>query len=113
MTYFDHLLMFSDRAAAIAALEPLGHALDGEFSGYVLPGQAVTISGTPIAGYFVTVSLHDRDAGLEALPDAACRVIANRDTHERVFVASGITQEMLDTAVISPVWAGCTYFGGA
>lgn len=117
MTYFDHLLMFTDRAAAIAALSPLGHTMpDGEaqvesWRSYVLPDQTVTIGGVAVPGYFVTLSLHERNAAIEALPDAACRVIANRDTQERVYVAAGITPEMLSAAVISPVWAGCSYFG--
>lgn len=103
---YDHLLMFSDEAAAHSALDPLGYGgTDPEggawwHGGCVQGGIPVTLPSGPngervqIAAYFVRVSLPEISAALKAIPGNACRAIGIQETGEPVWLAADVTAKV-------------------
>lgn len=113
MSYFDHVLMFADEAAALAALTPLGHACDGQWAGHTIPALSITV---PVPGWFIAVALEGIDEALIALPDGACRLIADRDAFAAQdgssyfpYLAADLSPVLLAVGHVEPVFAGTAY----
>lgn len=126
----DHLVMFTDEPTAFAAL-PQHTVVDEDTQitswnpGYAMPVTVSVPDGNNDGGmvqlpeYFVWISLPFIAALIQNLPNNACRIIADRDAFEAgdpnfiKYQAPDLTQEVLNTAQISPVFAGTHYpFGG-
>lgn len=118
---YDHLLMFSDEAAAHSALDPLGYGgTDPEggawwHGGCVQGGIPVTLPSGPngervqIAAYFVRVSLPEISAALKALPDNACRAVGIQETGETVLVSPDVAPEIAAATRVEVVPCGSGY----
>jgi len=113
MSYFDHVLMFADEAAALAALTPLGHACDGQWAGHTIPALSITV---PVPGWFIAVALEGIDEALIALPDGACRLLADRDAFAAQdgssyfpYLAADLSPVLLAVGHVEPVFAGTAY----
>ncbi len=97
---FDHVMLFADEAAALTALKPLGYAMTDEDgndqfkASQVLVVRLVLVDAVwdnsdpenPILttpevvapGFYVVVSAKAQDESLKALPNNACRLVADR-----------------------------------
>lgn len=128
MSIYDHVIMFADRAAAIAALTPIRFADGAQFGGdcnaplsvTVPTGQyteatedqpSVEIRAT-IPGYFVAVALDYVSDALIALP--ACRIVSDREAAIDGapffrYLAPDLDPALLTIASISPAFAGSEY----
>lgn len=130
MSIYDHVLMFADRASALAALTQIRFADGEQFGGdcnaplsvTVPTGQytvatedqpSVEIRAT-IPGYFVAVALDYVSDALIALPNAACRIVSDRDAAIEGapffrYLAPDLDPALLTIASVSPVFAGSEY----
>ena len=119
----DHLLRADDEAAMRAALPgywiaPYDDMPDGAWRGDVcIPHAQVYVRDGDtreyFPGWFIIVSLPALSTALRDLPGNACRLIANREAAQVVYVAPDITPGALAAAVIEPLFAGSQYtFGG-
>ena len=120
---YDHLLRGDDEAAMRATLPeywvpPSDDTPDGAWRGDVcIPGAQVYVRNGDtreyFSGWFLIVSLPAVSPALRDLPGNACRLIANREAAQVVYVAPDITPGALAAAVIEPLFAGSQYtFGG-
>lgn len=127
---FDHVLMFSDEAAARAALPAYGRETEGAWrwaANIIAPQKVVTaravvqvVDGMPqvttpeqtVPGYFMTICAPTLDATLRDLPNAACRLIGDRQASAIVYTAPDLNQALLSAAIIEPMPAGATYLIG-
>lgn len=134
----DHLFSFADEAAAQAALSsywiPASEDGPGTWRGDVcIPGVSVyAITGTealtdpetgqsydreirePYPGWYIVVALPAIHSVLRDLPDAACRLIADRDAANRGenfirYVAADMDPAVLSVAKVEPIFAGSSY----
>lgn len=128
---FDHVLTFDDKAAALAALEPLGLAYEGEFDGSRCvvvslvvspatvddsdPDNPVVTPAVVLPGYSVVAATTAFSAPLRDLDGSACRVIADREAANNgdpafiVYTAADIDPSALASITVSPAFAGCNY----
>lgn len=118
---YDHLLMFADEAAARTALDGLGYSgFDLEsgpwwHQGCVMANVPVTLptgvegERTPIAAFFVVVSLPEKSTALMNLPNAACRVIGNQETGEIEWISPEVSTEVALNTRIEVVPCGSGY----
>lgn len=109
MTYRDHVLTFSDRAAALAALEPLGLAAGDEFGPSCIPDGTLRVGDTALPGYHIGVCEHEVRADLIALAGNACRCVRDRESGDYLYVAPDIDPAALAAAIFEPVPAGSAY----
>lgn len=79
------------------------------------PAGPVLLEPEQVAdGHHVWIALDGLDEGLRDLPDAACRLIADREASQRgepfvLYAAGDIGPETLSTARVDPVVAGADY----
>lgn len=139
----DHLLSFSDEAAAKAILPSYWFAgEDGEPDTWrgdrCIPGVSVyAVTGTEthtypdtgeeyeqevhlaFPGWFIVISLADIDPVLRDLAGNACRLIADRDAADRHeefirYLAADLDPADLAIAHVEPMFAGANYpFGSS
>lgn len=120
---FDHLIKCASDAERQALLEQYGVSRAAPVS--VITADAVWDTTDPeepvlvtpevtLEGYWLAVALPEVSNELKALPDGACRLIADREAAKRgedflIWVSPVIDPEILTTARVSPVIAGSRY----
>lgn len=128
---FDHVLMFSDEAAAQTALAAYGQETqDGwrwDQSRVIAPQRVVTaravvevVNGMPqitspeqtVPGYFLTICLPEISTTLRDLADHACRLIGDRKASQIIYTAPDLNPGLLSSAIIEPVPSGANYLQG-
>ena len=107
---YDHVLMFKDKTEALNLLN-----LKEEFdSSNTIEDLQITIDDKPIPGYYVCVSLNEPSQDLIKLPNAACRIVTDREAASEgenffVYVAPDLDTNLLSVAKISPSFMGSEY----
>jgi hypothetical protein len=115
----DHILVFADEAAAHAALDSLGFGQTPDRDrSRVIPGLEVSTPDGVLPGFWTAIALAGASDDLKALPNDACRLIADRDAAALgqlfiVFVSPAVDPAVLASAHAEPVFASSNYpFGG-
>ena len=128
---FDHIIKGGDSEADALALLPDYHS-DGDWRGDVVipnlkiitadavwdtsdPQEPVLVSAEEsLPGFWLAIALPEVSQVLIALPNDACRLIADREAAGRGeeyirYVSPAVEPSMLTTATVAPVFAGSAY----
>lgn len=130
---YDHVMMFTDEAAARTALAVYGQDDAGHWQwdqNRVIPDQRVVLAravwdhGNPdapvlispevtVPGYFVTVTLAAIEPSLRDMAGHSCRVIGIRESGDIVYTAPDLDMGLLVGAIVEPMPAGAAYLFAA
>jgi hypothetical protein len=124
MNIFDHLLRFDNENSAKAVIGKYYASSDSDYEGgwrgdVTIPDVSVYVEAadgtrTPVPGWFLVIALPTISFELRDLPNAACRLIADREAAAagKVFLrylAPDIDSAILSVAHIEPTFAGSAY----